>query len=169
MNESEVGEPWLDLYQYWLGKHRAGKPPSRGALDPPIEIPRLVGRIMLIDVAGEDFRYRLIGSRITRAMNVDLTGQVAGDTGWTSPGIAESWHGMLVAVRDRGRPLLVVTSLPRASVAHSHCIALPLVDATGQVEQIMVGVYYGGDVGTKPDIAGLTILEINPRAPLTSP
>jgi hypothetical protein len=164
MSVSQPDEPWLELYDYWIGKHVEGRPPSRKDLDPPLEIPRLVARLMLVDTEGDEFRYRLVGSAIASGMNADMTGKVAGATGWTSPQVAAAWRQMLASVRDGRKPLLVITTLPGEDTARNHCIALPLVNADGGVEQIMVGVYYGGYTRANPIITGLTIHEVAPLA-----
>jgi hypothetical protein len=67
------------LYGYWRGK-RTGRPfPARADLD-PLEIPRLLEHIGLVDVLedGADFRYRLIGTGISSAFGEDPTGRRVG-------------------------------------------------------------------------------------------
>ncbi|WP_428246084.1 PAS domain-containing protein [Ferrovibrio sp.] len=71
------------LYDYWRGK-RQGRPfPARAEIE-PLEIPRLLEHIGLIDVTGdgEDYHYRLVGTGIARAFGEDPTGrQVGASTG----------------------------------------------------------------------------------------
>ena len=57
-------EAWKQLYDYWLSKHAGGRPPCRHDLDPPVDVPRLIPNIMLIDIEGETLRYRLVGTAI---------------------------------------------------------------------------------------------------------
>jgi len=47
-----VQEAWKQLYEYWLSKHVGGRPPARHELDPPVDVPRLIPNIMLIDLEG---------------------------------------------------------------------------------------------------------------------
>ena len=68
-------------YDYWLGKQRTlADPvmlPARQDLDPLTEVPRLVPRMMLMDVQQDplDFRYRLVGTALRRHMAQDWTGK----------------------------------------------------------------------------------------------
>ena len=66
------------FHDYWLGKCRPGRLPSRADID-PVDIPDLLPWIMLIDpVAGPDgyrFRMRLIGTGIVARAGRDATGR----------------------------------------------------------------------------------------------
>ena len=63
-------------YEYWRRKAGARQLPSRLDID-PVEIPRLLPHIMLVDVMGADlYRYRLIGTEIATAMGVNATGRL---------------------------------------------------------------------------------------------
>jgi len=62
------------VFDYWEGKRAARGIVSRSDLD-PIDIPRLLPHIGLIDVLGrEHFRYRLIGSYMNDMFGQDFTG-----------------------------------------------------------------------------------------------
>src|SRR5471032_688932 len=76
--EMAVQEAWKQLYDYWLSKHVGGRPPGRHDLDPPVDVPRLIPNIMLIDIEGEVLRYRLVGSAIWNRYGFDLTGTTIG-------------------------------------------------------------------------------------------
>lgn len=68
------------IYRYWDGK-RAGRPmPRRGDLD-PLEIPRLLPDIGLVDVVPDERRYvyRLIGTNEALMRGRDPTGQAVRD------------------------------------------------------------------------------------------
>jgi hypothetical protein len=60
---------------YWRGKLRPGRLPGRRDLD-PVEIPRLLSHLYLIDVEREPlrFRHRLVGTQITEWAGRDATG-----------------------------------------------------------------------------------------------
>jgi hypothetical protein len=62
------------LYQYWQGK-RAGRAMLTRADIDPVEIPRLLPHIILIEVAegGRRFRFRLVGTAIIQAAGTELT------------------------------------------------------------------------------------------------
>jgi hypothetical protein len=72
--------PWSKnvetAYQYWLSKVSPGRLPGRACID-PVEIPRLLSGIWLLDVSRSPFRfkYRLIGTSIVNAIGFDPTGR----------------------------------------------------------------------------------------------
>jgi hypothetical protein len=72
--------PWTKnvetAYQYWLSKVSPGRLPGRACID-PVEIPRLLSGIWLLDVSRSPFRfkYRLIGTSIVSARGFDPTGR----------------------------------------------------------------------------------------------
>ncbi len=61
-------------YHYWFSKHHTEQLPSRG-VEPP-DISDLLPHIILLDVEADphDFRYRLIGTGITKTLECNLTG-----------------------------------------------------------------------------------------------
>ncbi len=85
-NSSEPGliEPaWIDargpklqqVYHYWRSKSRDGKLPRRSDID-PIDIPRLLPNLMIVEVV-EDARryvYRLVGTKEVEMRGRDPTG-----------------------------------------------------------------------------------------------
>jgi len=73
-----IEEPWNQLYRYWLGKHRDGRPPSIKDFDPVVEIPRLVSAVVLLKPVDDSYRYRLVGSEIVDRFGVGLTGRWSG-------------------------------------------------------------------------------------------
>ena len=73
---SPFTDPRLEAaYHYWRRK-AAGRPmPSRADID-PIEIPRLLPDVMLVDALPEGrYRYRLIGTENARAHGINATGR----------------------------------------------------------------------------------------------
>ncbi len=73
-------EPWSEnvkaAYQYWLSKYVPDRLPGRQQID-PVEIPRLLPGIWLLDISRVPFRlrYRLVGTSIVDAMGFDPTGR----------------------------------------------------------------------------------------------
>lgn len=61
---------------YWEGKRGTRAMPARSDLD-PLEMPEHLGWIILTEVLGNPlrFRYRLVGSEITRSIGRDSTGR----------------------------------------------------------------------------------------------
>src|ERR1700691_1946571 len=69
-------DPRLELaYEYWLRKAAGRKLPRRRDID-PIEIPKLLPDVMLVDVEPDGrYRYRLIGTENTQAQGITATGR----------------------------------------------------------------------------------------------
>jgi hypothetical protein len=63
----------LELYRYWLSKRGARVMPSRGDIN-PADISQLLPYLMVVERAGEQFRYRQVGSAIVEAVGYDATG-----------------------------------------------------------------------------------------------
>ncbi len=81
--------------------------PSRWDID-PIEIPRLLPHIMLVDVMGPSlYRYRLVGTEIATTMGVNATG--CSSISVTPLAIGISWTA--AARRDRTRDALAHLAL----------------------------------------------------------
>ena len=77
---SPITDPRLEeAYQYWRRK-AAGRPVMlRRDLD-PVEIPRLLPHLMLVEVLGPGlYRYRLIGTEIAGAQGTNATGSFVHD------------------------------------------------------------------------------------------
>jgi len=68
--------PLLQIYDYWNSLRAGRRMPARKDVD-PMQLPRHLPDLMLIDVLNEPrrFRYRLIGSRIVEASAENRTGQ----------------------------------------------------------------------------------------------
>lgn len=71
-------EPLKRLYDYWLSKSKEGRIPGRAQID-PLDVPELLSNVFLVDVSWQseepDFRFRLIGSKITEVVGSNPTGQ----------------------------------------------------------------------------------------------
>ena len=63
-----------ELYRYWDGCRRGRGMPARPDLD-PVDIPRLLSILILVDVKGDgDYRFRLIGTELVTVARRDITG-----------------------------------------------------------------------------------------------
>ena len=75
---SGVTSPILRAFRdHWLALKGERAMPSRADID-PVHIPALLPHIILVDVIGAPpvFRYRLIGTAITKIANRDATGRI---------------------------------------------------------------------------------------------
>src|ERR1700761_7682969 len=70
--------PWEELYRYWLDRHAGGKPPTRAAIDPMIDLRHMAANLIVIDAFPGRFEYRLVGSQVVRHFGVDHTGKAVG-------------------------------------------------------------------------------------------
>jgi hypothetical protein len=155
MNE----EPWKTLHRYWLLKHRGGCPPSRKDLDPLIEIPALVSNLVLLDVEGDSYRYRLVGTEVVKRAGMDMTGRMIG-LPITAPELRDQWHTALDVVAAEQKPQLFLSKMPEGVTARYVTIMLPLVSPSGATEKILIGLFFDGHVppGKRvPDIAPLAL------------
>ncbi|MDP6390255.1 MAG: PAS domain-containing protein [Alphaproteobacteria bacterium] len=67
------------IFEYWDSKRRGRRMPSREDID-PIEIPRLLPKVQLVDVEQDPlrFRYRLVGTEMVARRGSDPTGKEVG-------------------------------------------------------------------------------------------
>jgi PAS domain len=67
----------LDLYRYWLSKRGTRIMPARGDINPADIVP-LLPYLMIVERAGDQFRYRQVGNAIVEAVGYDATGITVG-------------------------------------------------------------------------------------------
>jgi hypothetical protein len=67
----------LDLYAYWLAKRGSRAMPARSDIE-AADIPALLPYLIIAERAGDQFRYRLVGSAIVRSVGYDATGVTVG-------------------------------------------------------------------------------------------
>jgi hypothetical protein len=158
----EREKPWLELYRYWLGKHVDGRPPARRDLDPPLEIPALVARLMLIELVDGEFMYRLAGSEIARYLSADLTGRAVGGSAWAPEQVRSEWRRMITTVTDRQRPHMAITLPARGNSRTGFCLALPLVDGNGATEQVLIGIFSDRAGFGSKELDGIDVFEFEP-------
>jgi hypothetical protein len=149
-------ERWRELYLYWRARHVGGQPPSRADIDPILDIPRLVANLVLMDIEGDTYRYRVAGSDIEARAGMALAGRVIGIPN-TLPQVLADWRRILDITRDDGKPHLYYSRVPEHLVAKYVTLVLPLIDAAGAVEMLLVGSFY--DQYVEP---GTQLLEMAP-------
>jgi hypothetical protein len=128
-------------YQYWRQKSAGKLMPCRADLD-PIEIPKLLPDVMLVDVLPSGrYRYRLIGTENARAHGVNATGRYLDEV---LPGVEYKNH--VIALYDEcvrtGRALysecLFLSPRGAAPQRHTKVLFLPLAEDGATVNMVFV-------------------------------
>ncbi|MDO8837968.1 MAG: PAS domain-containing protein [Parvibaculum sp.] len=132
------------LHRYWQDKRRHGTLPARRDID-PVEIPRLLPHIALLDILRDplDWRYRLVGTRIVEVMGAERTGKRMREL-FTPPAIEATVTLMteLLATRE---PLAFsgrLFWLDKDHVAFETLI-LPLASDGERVDMAVMGLEFG--------------------------
>jgi hypothetical protein len=134
---------------YWVRKRGARSMPRRRDID-PAEIPRLLPNLQLIDVLGDRFRYRLIGTALVEAFGRDYTGAYP-DELFTDPR-RDFICGLYRSVRDAGRPMFLRnryhTNKDIDLIANR--LYLPLSEDDRRVSMILGAATFEFGVGADP-------------------
>ena len=136
---SELSAPHLqEAFSYWLSKRGSRAMPSRRDID-PVEMPKLLPYLMLIDVIPEplDFRYRLIGTEVRAISRRDYTGMLFSQLPGKGRG-SVVWEGCAETVRacapfSRTPPYVG----PEQHLADCENLLLPLSEDGATVNMIM--------------------------------
>ncbi len=133
------------VWEYWLRLKAGRNFPGRSQFD-PIDVRHALGNIVLVDVQGEPprFRFRLIGSKITRRDGVDMTGR------WVDEVRAEEYRSVILSrlqgIAADPRPLLVHT---RAFLDDRwrdyEALWLPFAEDGRKVDLMLCCQIYAGD------------------------
>ena len=132
------------LHAYWSSK-LAGRPmPSRSDID-PVEIPKLLPWIMLVDVddGGANFRYRLVGSEIASLVGAALKGKSVGSA--VSGPYTEWLLGVYRTAVERKKPVFSQSELGFGSRGLKRVVSrlmLPLSSDGVSVSMILNGQDY---------------------------
>ncbi len=137
-------EPWKELYRYWLRRHIDGRPPGRGDIDPLIDVPRLAGNLIIMEVLPEGVRYRLMGTVAARHFSIDLTGRYVG-TGITTNAVKSAWVEAVEFVIAKREPKLLVSQFPKGINHKNVVVLMPLAGQDGKTEQILAGSFTDRD------------------------
>jgi hypothetical protein len=133
-----------DLKRYWDFKRGARKMPMRADID-PTELRDHLGWLYIIEVPRDlsDFRYRLLGSRITEAYGRDSTGKTVREIyGADHPDYCEA---LLMLYRTVARDAVVAKGRGSLSIVHKpfrgyDAIYLPLDRGDGTVGMILAEI-----------------------------
>jgi hypothetical protein len=150
--------PWEELHRYWLSKHVGDRPPSRSEIDPPIDIPRLIAHLAILDIIPGGYRYRLYGSAIVYRHGKDMTGKILSSHKAYSETITKL-RSALDAVAASQKPRMLITYADDAHIPSHVLLALPLVPAGGKTAQILAGFFYNDRAVPGTPIVGVIAVE----------
>jgi len=136
-----------EFLNYWTAHCADGEPPHRADIDPPIDIPRLVPEIYLVNVVdrGRDYVVRLIGTRLAARYGSDATGRSLGEL--TAGAYRSMIFGLLRAVLDTRRPVYSITNYLQPDRNHLivERLMVPLLGDENDVSIIMVMQVFHAD------------------------
>lgn len=139
------------LFDYWQSKMRGRQMPDRADID-PIEIPKLLPNIVLIDILPDRpdcFRYRLVGTEIVRVFGREMTGRTTDDI--PDPKLKKLAVESFLACRDAAVPMGQEWRRPWTGVQDYERILLPLTQGANEVAIIVLGIDILADANaTKP-------------------
>lgn len=134
---------------YWVRKRGSRSMPRRGDID-PTEIPRLLPNLQLIDVLGDRFRYRLIGTALVETFGRDYTGTYPDElfTGARRDFICTLYR----SVRDAGRPMFMRNRYHTAKGIDlvANRLYLPLSEDDRRVNMIVGVATFEFGIGADP-------------------
>ncbi len=127
-----------ELYDYWLEKAGVRAMPSRQDIN-PVDFPRLLPQISLIDVdqAAKRFRVRLAGTRLREIYDREITGCYLDTLDWGA--MADYWVSAYDRVVEASKPAQGMVRGPRESKDHlvQFWLRLPLADDGEKVNMIL--------------------------------
>src|SRR5579872_5062410 len=128
-------------YDYWRRIAAGRAMPARKDLD-PVDIPRLLPHVMLVEVEGPGrFRYRLIGTAIAQEQGVNATGRFVGEA-IKNPEYRAHGLGLYEQCVHDHRPIysesLFLSSEGGAVERHTKAVFLPLSDDGVTVNRVFV-------------------------------
>lgn len=130
----------VELYDYWDWRRQGRRMPGRQDID-PLDIPRHLPNLMLIDVLREPlrYRYRLVGTRVVAASAEDRTGRLFGEVEFfeKNPTVMEQ-YGSVVATGEPMHSLEPFRNFINDSTYQVDRLLLPLASDGERVDMILV-------------------------------
>lgn len=140
---------------YWQSKRTDDRLPSRTDID-PIEIPKLLPNILLIDVIGQpayDFHYRLLGTTIVSVDGIDYKGSLLSEMVPSTDAFRHIWQHHLNAaagrIELRHDSLRWVRDNSRDHVDYL-ILLLPLRRGSDDIETLIGYIHYRMDDPQRP-------------------
>ncbi|MEQ9334639.1 PAS domain-containing protein [Thalassobaculum sp.] len=149
-----------ELRDYWLSLAAGRVMPAREDLD-PLDIPRLLPNLMLVDVFHDPqrFRLRLVGTRLTELAKRDSTGR------WMDASLyGDNTERVLLDLRacaDTGAPVASLDTAPylENDWIRAEALLLPLGRQDGTVDMILEGIEVVAGKGAGSDGNTVTLLD----------
>ena len=146
----------LELYRYWSERRQGRAMPQRRDVD-PAQIRGLLPALMLVDVVDGRYRFRLVGSAVTRDVGREMTGTFVG-TNVAPPAYAAAMCRIYDDICRDQQPLFS-TGEYRSPQRASHAISrllLPLSDDGSTVNMVMLSrvARFGHTLGDSYDWMG---------------
>jgi len=132
----------LRLYDYWEARHRGDLLPSREDID-PMELRFILGNLILVDVLRDPlrFRYRLVGSNVSRRMGIDLTGKLLDEH--PDPTFRSGAIPIYTEVANTARPYARQhDTIMDGRLRRYQVLLLPLAADGRTVDVIAVGIWF---------------------------
>lgn len=129
-----------ELYQFWLRLCEGESLPMAGDLDPADLRPWLDNLVVLdVSIDGDDFVYAYYGRSFSNAFHADTVGTSIGDLPAAQAGVLKAEYDRVV--RERIPATRVYTADFDGETQTWERLVLPLFDAEGEVEKLLVSAY----------------------------
>jgi hypothetical protein len=155
----------LELYRYWLSKRRLRRMPLRSDID-PLEIPRLLPYVGIVEKADEGFRYRLVGTALAQQFGRDFTGKTLGSEISDTPEAVQTMRATARQIFAAGHPVFIIGEYETrfGNIHNASALVLPLSGNDGETSMVIFTrlARFSLDSRPAPDWlkgAPLTILE----------
>ena len=162
MDRAPETMPWEELYRYWLDRHADGKPPTRAAIDPMIDLHHMASNLILIDVFPGRSEYRLIGSQVVRHFGVDHTGKTVGTSTVDETQVA-AWRKTVEYVASQEKPFMLASHYRGGDKAKVIALLLPLTPSANGIRKLFGATFFDQpfpDIAAYPDLP-LKLVELD--------
>jgi hypothetical protein len=130
----------LALYRYWISKRGERKMPARGDIDPAEVLP-LLPYLSIVDKVDGKFRYRLVGTPITRQIGYDPTGCFIDCYSSADPDFVEALQDIGERVFATGHPMFTMGEyVPAAQSIHQFSALILPLSEDGQTVNMLLSI-----------------------------
>jgi hypothetical protein len=141
----------LELYHYWLSKRRLRSMPSRSDID-PLEIPRLLPYVGIVEKAGDELRYRLVGTALAQQFGRDFTGKTLGSDVSDKPEAVQAMRATARQIFAAGRPVFITGEYETklGNIHNASALVLPLSDNDSETNMVIFTRLARFSLGSRP-------------------